>query len=377
MDDETEIPQRIARLTPLAEVLALIDAQVAVVSPREADLTAALGQVLASDVVAQSGLPASSRALRDGFAVSAEATADAGGYAPALLADPPVRVDVGDALPDGADAVAPLDAIAVQDGRYEALAAVTPGEGVLPAGGDVAAGTVLRRAGTRLRGIDVAVLTAAGIDQVSVRTPHIQVLRSRTGNDVVIDAAQALLADALAAEGATLSGETAGVTPDLSSGLRNTAADAVIVIGGTGSGRNDRSVNALARAGRVAVHGVALAPGETAAFGLVGTRPVLLLPGRLDAAVAVWLVLGRRMWARLTGCAEVLPPVKARLARKVTSTLGLAEVIPVRVSNGGVEPIASGYVPLSALTQADGWILIPADSEGYPPGTEVVVRPLP
>ena len=42
---------------------------------------------------------------------------------------------------------------------------------------------------------------------------------------------------------------------------------------------------------------------------------------------------------------------------------------------GAVEPIGSGYVPLSALAEADGWILVPADSEGYPPGAEVVVRP--
>jgi molybdopterin biosynthesis enzyme len=61
------------------------------------------------------------------------------------------------------------------------------------------------------------------------------------------------------------------------------------------------------------------------------------------------------------------------LARKVASTLGLAEVVPVRIRDGAVEPIASGYVPLSALAEADGWIVVPADSEGYPPGAEVVI----
>ena len=73
------------------------------------------------------------------------------------------------------------------------------------------------------------------------------------------------------------------------------SADAIVAIGGTGSGRNDTSVRTLAREGRVAVHGMALTPGETAAFGFVGPRPVLLLPGRLDAALAVWLVVGRRL----------------------------------------------------------------------------------
>jgi molybdopterin biosynthesis enzyme len=65
------------------------------------------------------------------------------------------------------------------------------------------------------------------------------------------------------------------------------------------------------------------------------------------------------------------------LARKVASSLGLAEVIPVRRVAQGVEPLASGYLSLAALAQADGWILVPPESEGYPAGARVTVRPLP
>ena len=67
----------------------------------------------------------------------------------------------------------------------------------------------------------------------------------------------------------------------------------------------------------------------------------------------------------------------ATLARKVTSGIGLAEVIPVRRSGNGVEPLATKYLPLSALARADGWILVPAESEGYPAGTSVAVRAWP
>ena len=55
----------------------------------------------------------------------------------------------------------------------------------------------------------------------------------------------------------------------------------------------------LAREGQLTVHGLALTPGETAAFGFVGVRPVLLFPGRLDSALSVWLIVGRRMLDRL------------------------------------------------------------------------------
>ena len=120
-----------------------------------------------------------------------------------------------------------------------------------------------------------------------------------------------------------------------------------------------------------------LAPGETTALGTVGARPVLLLPGRIDAALAGWLTVGRRMLARLAFRLIEDQPFAAELARKVASPLGLAEVIPVRRRLGRVEPVASGYLSLQALARAEGFILVPADSEGYPEGSRVVVRPWP
>jgi molybdopterin biosynthesis enzyme len=136
------------------------------------------------------------------------------------------------------------------------------------------------------------------------------------------------------------------------------------------------SVATLARAGRLEFHGVGLSPGETTAFGFVGARPVLLIPGRIDAALAAWLVIGRPWLARLSGRSEAETPVMAELSRKVVSALGIAEVVPVRVQDGAATPLASGYLSLAALSGADGWILVPAESEGYPAGTPVAVRPL-
>jgi molybdopterin molybdotransferase len=324
--------------------------------------------------------------------VSSDALADASSYAPVVFAAPPTRVDVGDALPAAADAVTPLDAVVSRNGRFEAIATVVRGEGVLAAGADIRSGEPLRRAGERLGGVDVAVLAAAGIERVMVRAPRIRLLPMRAGHDVVLDAARDLIARAIAADGG-LADRHGGLLPgpndgaqreggsvhasDLAAALGDASVDAVIAIGGTGSGRGDASVRTLARLGRVEVHGMALMPGETAAFGFAGARPVLLIPGRIDAALAVWLVIGRRMLTRL--CARVgdQPAVSATLARKVASPLGLVEVVPVRCRGARAEPIASGYWPLQAIAQADGWIVVAADSEGYPAGAEVMVRPWP
>ena len=369
-------PQRIARLTPVAQVLDRIDVLVQPVVPREVPVREAAGRVLAADIVAPHDLPANALALRDGYAVAADDTMDAGGYAPVRLTQPPRRVDAGDPLPTGTDAVAPPDVVAARDGAHEILAQVAPGDGVLAAQGDIRAGTVLLKAGARLRAIDLAVLALAGIERVPVRLPRVRVVSASETTDAVLDAAAAMIARLLAADGADVVA-TDLTRGDLAAALDAPDTNAIVVIGGSGLGPTDRSVHTLAKAGRVGAHGIAISPGETTAFGQVGSLPVLVLQGRIDAALAVWLVLGRQILARL--CASPVPEhaFAARLTRKVASGLGLTEVIPVQMRDGGAEPIASGYLPWSSLAQADGWILIPADSEGYPPGAEVMIRPMP
>ena len=119
--------------------------------------------------------------------------------------------------------------------------------------------------------------------------------------------------------------------PDgLAHALVDPAVDAIVVVGGTGSGRSDATVRTLASMGEVYVHGVALLPGETTAFGAIGSRPVLALPGRLDAALAAWHLLGQVMLARLAGSREPECQRTAKLTHKVSSTVGLSELVPVR-----------------------------------------------
>jgi molybdopterin molybdotransferase len=366
--------QRIVQLTPLDQALAALEA-VMPVAAREIATGAALGRTLATDAVA-SARPAKALALRDGWAVRSEFTLDASSYSPALLPAMPARVDVGQALPLDADAVAPLEALLARQGQAEVLAPVPAGHGVLPAGGDVSDRKVLRHAGERLHATDIAVLMAAGIGRVSVREPRIRIVRAGRA-EAVIEAAVGLVARAVEASGGTSEIKAADTPENLEETLRDTVPDAFIAIGGTGVGRHDESVTILRRIGRVAFHGVGLAPGETLAFGWIDTRPVLLLPGRLDAALAGWLLFGWRLLARLCACADQDDETLMReLSRKVASTIGMAEIVPVRRLGETLEPLASGYLPLSSLV-SDGWILIPPESEGHPAGTRVAIRSWP
>jgi len=372
----SETLQRIARLTPLGDVLPLIDALARPVAAQQMAVSQALGRVLAQDVTAPSARPETAIAIRDGWAVSSADIIDASATAPVPLMPAPMWLESGDALPTYADAVAPFDAVVWHGSVAEAVAPVVPGDGVLAAGGDAGTGAVLRPAGRRLRKSDLAALAAAGVANVTVRAPRIRVTRAAPAASIV-DAIVTFIAAAVAAEGGIVRPNADTGADQLDRAFRDGGADAVIVIGGTGTGKRDASVRALARGGRVAVHGIAISPGETAALGEVGGRPVLLVPARVDSALAAWLLLGRPLLARLSGRCDEDAGREYPLARKVSSSLGLTELIPVRRIGDSIEPLASGYLSLAALANADGWILVPPDSEGHPAGAAVTVRPLP
>ncbi len=122
--------QTIARLTPLADALAVVGKLAKPVAASEVSTAESAGCVLAADVTG-SLRPQRPSALRDGWAVRAEELADGGGYAPVALTRIPKRVETGDELPAGTDTVAPPDFIAVRDNAAEAGSAIAPGEGVL------------------------------------------------------------------------------------------------------------------------------------------------------------------------------------------------------------------------------------------------------
>ncbi|MGH6673534.1 MAG: molybdopterin-binding protein [Xanthobacteraceae bacterium] len=364
--------QRISRLTPIEAVLARIDAQIEAVKPQRWNVAATLGYTLAENVVA-SQQPEHPIGLRDGFAVEAAAIADAGSYAPVPLPSPIRRIDLGESMPDGTDAVLPLDAVVFRGEQAEAVASVAPGEGVLLAGGDAAPGALLRHAGERMRSIDIVAAQAAGIKGVLVREPRIAVV---LGVEPVIPlgGVPGLLVRSVFEAGATVSNKPK-MTLDVA--VADSENDAIVAFGGTGSGRHDNAVQELARLGRVEIHGIAISPGQTTALGFAGARPVLLVSGRLDAALAAWHLIGRGIVAKLAGGRIYDRTIMLPLKRKVASAIGMTEFIPVSCKDDMAEPLASGYLSFVSLTRSDGWIVVPADSEGYAAGTPVAVKPWP
>ena len=378
MISSIEPPQRVARLAPLSDVHAALQRLAGRVSPVACDVRAAANRVLGVDLVAPVASPAVPLALRDGWAVASDSVTDASSYAPVPLRRPH-WVDSGEPMPADTDAVLPLDCVTATSGRQEAIAPVAFGDGVLAAAADARQRQVLRRAGERLRISDVAVTQLLGCEQAHVCVPRIAVIAPKAALSADGDAIAPFLMAAIDAQG----GVAHRVVVDAVEGAFAHALtgceadDAVITIGGTGSGRSDRAVHALAEVGHVAMHGMAIAPGETAALGAIANRPVLMLPGRLDATLAVWLLVGRPLLEHLTGALPVIAHRKCVLTRKIASTLGMTEVVLVRLTPDGAQPLASRHFPLSAITHADGWVVVPPQSEGFPPGALIAVHSLP
>jgi molybdopterin molybdotransferase len=302
-----------------------------------------------------------------------------------------VQVESGAPLPAGADAVVRLEhATREGAGTIAVIAPVFAGQDIERAGDHAKRGSVLVGAGRQLDGGTVGLLASAGCERVSVvGRPRVRCLLAADG---VRDAGGALLPGALYdANGpmlAALIARDGGIMMEQQrvgrdrAGLREAlalpGADVVVVAGGTGPGAGDVAAAVLAEAGELAVHGIALRPGESAGAGRVAGSPVFLLPGAPAACLWAYEFLAGRAIRRLAGLGAELPfPSRTlRTTRKIASEIGTVEVWPVRCGGEGeAEPLAPfAEVGLVAAAQADGFVLVPETREGYPEGAMVTVH---
>jgi molybdopterin molybdotransferase len=390
-------PSKRARLD---RVTAWIDAWAAPLRPESVSLADAAGRVLAGDVKAELDLPPFDRAAADGFALQADETVGASAYNPLpfRLQLPSARVGPGCAvevqsgtpLPAGADAVVRLEHATREGARSIAvIAPVFVGQDVERAGDHARRGSVLVAAGGQLEGRTMGLVASAGCERVPVvGRPRVRCLLAAEG---VSDAGGALLPGAVYdANGpmlAALIARDGGVVVErrrigrgraaLREALALPEADVVVIAGGTGPGARDMAAAVLAEAGELAVHGIALRPGESAGAGRAAGAPVFLLPGAPAACLWAYEFLAARAIRRLAGLGAELPfPSRAlRTTRKIVSEIGTVEVWPVRCTGEGeAEPLAPfAEAGLVAAVQADGFVVVPEASEGYPEGATVTV----
>jgi molybdopterin molybdotransferase len=355
----------------------------------------ACGRILHAAVAAGADLPPSDRAADDGYAVRSCETFGAGPYNPIPLAlqapDAPLApsgaalVNAGALLPHGADAVLPFGAAHRAGPLVEAIAAVPEGTRVERCGRELRSGAAILEAARELRAEDLAVLAALGVERVHVvKQPRVRIVLAgpkrpdgRPAQEVNGPMLRALVArDSGEADTVHLlaADELAGA---IVRSLLEPGADAILVVGCTGAGADDEAPLALADAGELALHGVALRPGGSAGLGRVESIPVVLLPGEPLACLCAYELLAGRLVRRLGGRDPRLPHAvrRAEVGRKIVSAVGFVDVCQVRLVGGRVEPIGSAEDGgIASAVQADGFVVIPAPLEGHPPGARVDVH---
>jgi molybdopterin molybdotransferase len=274
----------------------------------------------------------------------------------------------------------------------EILRPATPGEGMVRADEDAAAGAQLVPAGRPLRAQDLGMLAAAGLVEVPVHTrPRVTIVS--TGDELVSPDSVSLptgqvrdaTAPALAALTHEAGGESrfAGIVPDDREALAATLraalpeSDVIVVSAGSSVGARDETAAAIASLGEPGIwcHGLAFRPGKPTLLADCGGVPVIGLPGNPRSALVVFRLIGMPIVRQVGGCTDPPPEptVRARLERDLPSAAGRLDVVQVRLAGGAAVPLFGSSSLLSILTAADGYVVVPEAATGLAAGSEVEV----
>jgi molybdopterin biosynthesis enzyme len=364
-------PQRLPpSLTPLDTALATLLDGLEPLAPSHVALTEALG-CIAADNPPLPTLPAHDVAAADGWAFCARDLVGASSYSPLLSRQPPVWVEAGDAMPRGCDCVVDIDLVEISGALAQVVAEASPGQGIRRAGDDFPAAGAVIASGQPLRALDLLLARAAELPTLAVRRPHLHLVNVPAAT-ASIDITAHLIVEQARAAGVAVSRSDAAArdATAIATALAAQAGDLVITIGGTGVGRRDAAVEALAAHGTLLAHAIALAPGRTTAIGKIASVPVVALPGAPDQALAAWWTLALPVLDRLSARLP-RPQVSLPLVRKIASGIGVTEVALLKKFDQTWMPLASGELSLAALAGADAWFAVPAASEGFAAGTAV------
>jgi putative molybdopterin biosynthesis protein len=378
-------------------------------------LALALTRVLAHDVVAAVDAPPFDRSNVDGFALRAADTVGAGdtvpkifrlnaeviacGDAPALEVKPgtATAIATGGVIPRGADAVVMIEQTElIGEGApsIELRRAAAPGQFISYAGSDIARGETLLRRGTRIGSREIGMLAACGLASVDVvRRPKVTVLS--TGDELVAPGAALKPASVYDSNGAIIAAAVTeaggeplamGAYPDdeaaLEKAVRQALAtsDIVVLSGGTSKGAGDLSHRVVSRLGQpgILVHGVALKPGKPLCLGVIGTTPIVVLPGFPTSAIFTFhAFVAPVIRARAGLPPEAAQTLSARVPVRVASELGRKEFVLVSLiesEDGTVAfPTGKGSGSVTSFSQADGFLEIDALASALDAGSHAQV----
>ena len=364
------------RLRPKIEYVSLLDA---------------LGRVCAKSVHAKVSAPPADRSEVDGYAVIASDVTEASEMHPVRLqvvgavpigkvpkvrvqSGSCVRVATGSYLPEGADAVVPLEWTRERGSWIEVVKPVAQGQHVTPRGSDVPEGSTVVETGRRIGLAELARLSAAGVGKVPVyHSPRVAVIS--IGGELVPPGRQLppgrvydVNAQTLYAMVQADGGRPAihRIYSDAYEHIESAVHQAtlryniVITSGATSVGETDVLPDILRDLGQLLFYGVRVKPGKPTALAWVERCPVVALPGNPFSCAVAYALYARPLVRRLSG----LPFTEPRIyptAQPLRGEAGKTLLYPVQLLGGKAHPFEIRS-PLARLIQAEGVAEVPEGS---------------
>ncbi|MFC4543035.1 molybdopterin biosynthesis protein [Halosolutus amylolyticus] len=391
----------------------------------------ARGRVLVARLDAELDVPGFDRASLDGYALRAKDTFGADEADPARLTvtdevhageEPAIEVGEGEAveistgavMPTGADAMVPVERTDTEGDDVLVRTAVAPGDNVMFAGADVAAGERALGPGTRITPRDIGLLSALGIDEVPVRArPRVGIVS--TGDELVrpgepVDSDRGEIYDVnsytIAAGVEDAGGEAvlyphAGDDQDEMERLLREATeecDLVLSSGSTSASAVDVIYRVIEEQGKLLLHGVAVKPGKPMLVGRLdvsaprsdgsedeqrsssGQSAYVGLPGYPVSAMMVFRTFVAPAIREAAGLPEPeAATVEGRMARQERYAEGRLRLMPVGVVTDGdgetlVYPVDKGSGATTSLAEADGVVEVDPGTDYLDEGESVTVH---
>ncbi len=385
------------KLMPLAGALDLLKGRLApVTGMEELPLRHALGRILAEDITAPRDVPPHDNSAVDGYAVYFTDLSETGETRLPLTGriaaggplDRParpgeaLRIFTGAPVPEGPDTVVMQENCRIEGDTVVLPGGVKPGANKRFRGEDVKTGTVILKAGQKLRPQDIALAASVGRSRLIVREPLRAAVFS-TGDEVfdpTDEAPEGGIYDSnrysvmALLEGLGCRVTDLGILPDDFDAIRDALAgaapdhDLLMTSGGVSVGDEDHVKGAVEALGSIHFWRLAIKPGRPIAMGEIGGTTFIGLPGNPVAAMVTFMAVARTVVLALSGRESSEPPLfKVRAGFDYDKKKGRREWLRASLEKGGENgPIAHKYLAdgsgiLTSMVQSDGLVELAED----------------
>ncbi len=382
------------KLASLKEAFDIIEDIVKKKGDERVALNEANHRILAEDIKAPIDVPHFRKSAMDGFAVIAEDTFGASNTRPKkfriiesvtagvmprkdIKSGECIEITTGAPLPRSATAVMMVEYTEKSGDELTIYKSNAPGDNVISIATDVRRGSLVFSKGTKLNPRYLGVLSALGFKEFPVKQQP-AVAYFSTGNEVLLpdekiqdgrvyDINSRTIIETLKDHGCNVT--FLGVVKDSLEDIKKTIlsavkeSDLVLLSGGSSLGGEDFMIDAVAGLGTVLVHGIAAKPGKPVLIGKVKGKLVLGLPGYPTSALSNTYTLVLPVIYRMMESKLKITKTRARLSRKIASTIGRYEFLPVRLDGDDAVPVMKGSSAITTMAEADGYVCIDENTE--------------